>query len=166
MKLSRKRRRELRDLRSDAQLLLDQQLEVLGNAGAVIKHAGHQARLLSDEHVAPRVDQAVDRVRPVVDRGVASARNAARTVKRATAPAVASALVSTIRTLDDIENPKAAAQVRDFGVRTGYLEPVKKKRNVGGTIAIVLGAAAAVGVGYALWQAFRTDDELWVAPES
>lgn len=166
MKLSRKRRRELRELRSDAQTLLDQQIEVLGNAGTVIKHAGHQARLLSDEHVAPRVDQAVDRVRPVVDRGVASARNAARTVKRATAPAVASALASTIRTLDEIENPKAAAQVRDFGVRTGYLEPVKKKRNVSGIIAITLGAAAAVGVGYALWQAFRTDDELWVAPES
>lgn len=166
MKLSRKRRRELRDLRSDAQVLLDQQLEVLGNAGTVIKHAGHQARLLSDEHVAPRVDQAVERVRPVVDRGVASARSAARTVKRATAPAVASALVSTIRTLDEIENPKAAAQVRNFGVRTGYLEPVKQKKRAGGIVALVLGTAAAVGVGYALWQAFRTDDELWVAPES
>lgn len=165
MKLSRKRRRELRSLRSDAQELLDQQLTVLGNAGSVIKHAGHQARLLSDEHVAPRVDVAVERVRPVVDRGVNSARRAARTVKIATAPAVASALASTIRTLDEIENPKAAAQVRGFGVRNGYLEPAKKQRKAGGFIALGLGAAAAIGVGYALWQAFRTDDELWVAPE-
>ena len=34
MKLSRKRRRELRALRSDAQELLDQQMLVLGNAGS------------------------------------------------------------------------------------------------------------------------------------
>ena len=35
----------------------------------------------------------------------------------------------------------------------------------GGVIAIGLGIAAAAGVGYALWQAFRSDDELWVAPD-
>lgn len=165
MKLSRKRRRELRGLRSDAQELLDQQMYVLGNAGTVIKEAGHQARLLSDEHVAPRVDVAVERVRPTVDRGIASARRAATTVRRATAPLVANALASTIRTLDEIENTEAAAKVRGFGERAGYLTPAKKKRSAGGFIALGLGVAAAVGVGYALWQAFRTDDELWVAPE-
>lgn len=165
MQLSRKRRRELRALRADAQLLLDQQLEVLGNAGTVARSASHQAKLLSDEYVAPRVDQAVDRVRPVVDLGVAQARSAARTVKRVTAPAVASALASTIRTLDEIENPQAAARVRSFGVRTGYIEPAKTKRKVGGIVALSLGVAAAAAVGVALWQAFRTDDELWVAPE-
>ncbi len=166
MKLSRKRRRELRHLRSEAQELLDQQMAVLGNAGTVIKQAGHQARLLSDEHVAPRVDEAMTRVRPVVDQGVDSARRAARTVKRVTAPLVASALVSTIRTLDNLESSKAASQVRGFGERVGYLEPEKKKRSAGGIIALGLGVAAAVGVGYALWQAFRSDDELWVATSS
>lgn len=165
MKLSRKRRRELRHLRSEAQELLDQQMLVLGNAGTVIKQAGHQARLLSDEHVAPRVDEAMTRVRPVVDQGVDSARRAARTVKRVTAPLVASALVSTIRTLDNLESPKAASQVRGFGERVGYLEP-EKKSGIGGIIALGLGIAAAVGVGYALWQAFRTDDELWVPTSS
>lgn len=165
MKLSRKRRRELRGLQADAQELLDQQLFVLGNAGAIAREAGHQARLLSDEHLAPRVGAAAERVRPAVDRSVASARRAATTVKRATAPFVANALASTIRTLDEIENPAAAAKVRGFGERAGYLAPAKKKRSVGGFIALGLGVAAAAGVGYALWQAFRTDDELWVAPE-
>ncbi|KAF5305784.1 hypothetical protein FQR65_LT18675 [Abscondita terminalis] len=165
MKLSRKRRRELKSLRANAQQLLDQQRLVLGNAGAVLKEAGHQAKLLSDEHVAPRVEVAVERMRPTVNRGIASARRAATTVKRTTAPLVTSALTSTIRTLDGIESPRAAARLRGFGERAGYLAPVKKQRRVGKRIALGLGIATAVGVGCALWQAFRTDDELWVAPE-
>lgn len=165
MKLSRKRRRELRHLRSDAQQLLDQQMLVLGNANSVMKQAGHQARLLSDEHLVPRIDEVVERTRPTINRGVISARRAANTVKRVTTPFVASALANTIRTLDEIDSPNAAAQVRGFGERTGYLAPAKKKRRAGGIIAMGVGIAAAVGVGYALWQAFRTDDELWIAPE-
>lgn len=164
MKLSRKRRRELRKLRSEAQELLDQQMVVLGNAGTVLKRAGNQVHRLSDEHVAPYVHDAVERVRPTVDRGVASARRAARTVKRVTAPVVAGALAQTIRALDEIDSPKAAAQIRGFGQRTGYLD-APKKRGIGGIIAIGFGVAAAVGVGYALWQAFRDDEELWIAPE-
>lgn len=165
MKLSRKRRRELRHLRSEAQELLDQQLHVLGNANTVLKHAGKQARHLSDEYVAPRVDQAVERARPALDRGVARARRAGMAVRRATTPLVASALANTIRALDDIENPEIAKQVRGFGERTGFLAPAKKKRSAAGIVALGLGVAAAVGVGYALWQAFRTDDELWIAPD-
>lgn len=165
MNLSRKRRRELRHLRSDAQELLDQQMIVLGNAGAVARQAGHQARLLSDEYVVPRVDETVERIRPTVDRGVASARRAANTVKRVTAPVVATALANTIRALDEIESP-AAKQVRGFGERAGYIAPAKKKSNAAGIVALGLGVAAAAGVCYALWQAFRTDDELWVAPDN
>lgn len=165
MKLSRKRRRELRRLRNEAQELLDQQRVVLGHAGDVLHEAGRQARRLSDEHLAPRVDETLENVRPVVDRGVATARRAADNVRRFSTPLVASALARTIRTLDELDNPAAAKQVRGFGERSGLLKPEKKKR-VGGVIAVVLGVAAALGAGYAIWQAFRTDDELWVAPES
>lgn len=163
MKLSRKRRRELRRLRGEAQELLDQQRVVLGHAGDVLNEAGRQARKLSDEHLAPRVDETLETVRPAIDRGVASARRAADNVRRFSAPFVASALARTIRTLDELDNHDAAKQVRGFGERSGYLKPQKKK--VGGWIALGLGVTAAVGVGYAIWQAFRTDDELWVAPE-
>ncbi len=167
MNLSRKRRRELRSLRGDAQNLLDQQRVVLSQAGDVLSQAGHQAKLLSDEHLAPRVDETLEAMRPAVDRGVASARRAADNVRRVTTPIVASALARTIRTLDQIDSGDAAAQVRGFGERAGYLTPVKQKKKgrAGGIVAISLGVAAAAGVGYALWQAFRTDDELWVAPE-
>ena len=163
MKLSRKRRRELRRLRNDAQELLEQQRVVLGHAGDVINQAGRQARRLSDEHLAPRVDESLEAIRPAVDRGVASARRAADNVRRFTAPFVASALARTVQTLDQLDNHEASKQVQKFGERSGYL---KKKSNVGGIVALSLGLVAAAGVGYALWQAFRTDDELWVAPEN
>ena len=164
MKLSRKRRRELRRLRNDAQELLDQQRVVLGHAGTVLHEAGRQAKRLGDEHLAPRIDETLETVRPAVDRGVASARRAADNVRRFTAPVMASALARTIRALDELDNHEAAKQVRGFGERSGYLK--KQRRGSGGWIALGLGVTAAVGVGYALWQAFRTDDELWVAPES
>ncbi|MFT4232783.1 MAG: DNA/RNA helicase [Leucobacter sp.] len=164
MNLSRKRRRELRRLRNDAQELLEQQRVVLSHAGEVLHSAGSQARRLSDEHLAPRVDDALEAARPTIDRGVATARRAADNVRRFTAPFVVGALARTIRTLDELDSHDAAKQVRGFGERTGYLKPEKK--GVGGLIALGLGVVAAAGVGYALWQAFRTDDDLWVAPES
>ena len=166
MKLSRKRRRELRRLRGNAQELLDQQRIVLGHAGDVLNEAGKQAKKLSAEHLAPRVDETLEAVRPTVDRGVASARRAAKNVRHVTAPLVAVALARTIRALDNIESHEVAQQVRGFGERTGYLSPAKKKRGAGGWVVLSLGVAAATGVGYAIWQAFRTDDELWITPEN
>ncbi|MGB3376131.1 MAG: DNA helicase, partial [Microbacterium sp.] len=43
--------------------------------------------------------------------------------------------------------------------------PQKSGPGLGSVIAIILGAAAAVGVLYAAWQALRADDELWVADD-
>lgn len=164
MELSRKRRRELRRLRGEAQDLLDQQRIVLGHAGVVLNEAGRQAKKLSDEHLVPRVDGTLEAVRPAIDRGVTSARRAADGVRRFTAPFVAAALSKTIQTLDELDNADAAKRVRGFGERSGYLKP--KKRGVGGWIALGLGIVATLGVGYAIWQAFRTDDDLWVAPDN
>lgn len=166
MALSRKRRRELRHLQSNAQDLLDQQREVLAHAGSVLQQAGKQARHLSDEVVSPRIGETIDQVRPAVDRGVLAARRAGEQVRHITAPLVAGALASTVRTLEKIENQDVARQVQHYGERKGLLAPAKKKRGVGGVIALGLGVAAAVGVGYAIWQAFRADDELWVSPDS
>lgn len=167
MALSRKRRRELRHLRKDAQELLDEQRVVLGHAGSVLHTTGRQARHLSDEHLAPRVDRAYEKVRPAVNVGVEAARGAARRTQRFTAPLIAAALVSTIHSLDSLESKeasKAAQQVQRFGEQRGFIEKPKKRR-AGGIIALTLGVGAAAAVGYALWQAFRSDDELWVAPE-
>lgn len=165
MALSRKHRREQRRLRKDAQDLLDEQRVVLSHAGHILGDATRHAKNLNTAYIAPRVDEAADQVRPYVDRGVRRARRAADNVRLFTAPLVASALASTVRTLDRLENgSEASKQLRTFGENKGYLKPTKKKR-AGSVVAIGLGVAAAATVGYALWQAFRTDDELWVAPE-
>lgn len=165
MNLSRKRRRELRRLRAEAQELLDQQRVVLGHAGTVIQSAGRQARALSDEHLAPRVEETWSAVQPRVERGVSAARRAGDTVRRATAPFVTGALAGTVSALNRLENANAAAEVRRFGERVGYLEPVKPKKKVGGIIALILGVTAAAAVGIAIARAFRTDDDLWVNAE-
>lgn len=164
MSLSRKNRRELKRLRAQAEDLLDQQRIVLGHAGSVLQEAGRQAKSLSNEYVAPRVNDVIDEMRPTIDRGVVAARRAADQVRRVAAPIVATALANTVRTLEQMENRDAAKQLRAFGEQRGLLQPTKKRR-VGGVIAIGLGVVAAVGIGYTVWQAFRTDDELWVAPE-
>lgn len=162
MSLSRKRRRELKRLRAQAEDLLEQQREVLGHAGSVVQEAGRQAKRLNAELVAPRVNDALDNVRPMVDRGVLRARRAADQVRLVAAPLVASALLGTVRSLERLENPDAAKQLRRFGEERGI---IKKKRGFGTVVAIGIGVAATAAVGYALWQAFRSDDELWVAPD-
>lgn len=164
MSLSRKRRRELNRLRAQAEDLLEHQRKVLGHAGTVVNEAGRQAKLLNAEYVAPRMNDALDNIRPAVDRGVEKARRAGDQVRLFAAPLVASALLGTVRSLERLENRDAAQQVRRFGEQRGLIK-AQKKRGFGTFVAIGLGVTAAAAVGYALWQAFRSDDELWVAPD-
>lgn len=166
MELSRKRKRELKKLRNQAEDLLEHQREVLGHAGLVLGEAGRQARKLGDEHVVPRVESAVEHARPVVERNIASARNVADKVRVATAPVVAAALASTVRSLERLEQTDASRQLRQFGEQRGLIEPTKKKKKFGGFFAVAAGIAAAGAVGYALWQAFREDDEdMWISTD-
>ncbi|MBO1901286.1 DNA/RNA helicase [Leucobacter weissii] len=164
MSLSRKRRRQLKRLRGQAEDLLEQQRVVLSHAGGVAQEAGRQAKELNAEFVAPRVNSAIESARPVIDRGISKARRTADQVRLVTAPLVASALVGAVNSLDRLENREAARHLQSFGEKSGILKPAKKRR-AGSIVAIGLGVAAAAAVGYTLWQAFRSDDELWVAPE-
>jgi hypothetical protein len=165
MSLSRKRKRELKKLRSQAELLLEEQREILGHAGVLAQAAGRQAKHLGDEVVAPRLNEALEGVRPTVDRGVQAARRATNQARILVAPLLATALANTVRGLERIENGDVARQVQAFGVQQGLLQAPKKKGGFGRVLAIGAGVAAAGVIGYTLWQAFRSDDELWVAPE-
>lgn len=165
MSLSRKDQRELKRLRGQAEQLLAEQREVLGHAGVLAQQAGQQAKRLGTTYVAPRIDEALEGVRPVIDRGVVGARKFGNTARLLAAPILAGALASTIRSLERVENHEAAKQLQAFGVQRGLIEAPKKRFGIGRALAIGAGVAAAAAIGYALWQAFRDDDELWVAPE-
>jgi hypothetical protein len=41
----------------------------------------------------------------------------------------------------------------------------KKSGGFGGTLGILLGVGVVAGIGYAVWQTLRADDDLWVADE-
>lgn len=164
MELSRKRRRELRRLRKEAEELLNEQRIVLGHAGTVVQNAGKQAKLLSDEHLQPRINDAVAAARPKIERSLACAKKSAERVRTVTAPFVTASLLRIINQLDRLEDKAAANTVRQFAERTGYVKPAKKRRF--GTVFGVLVTIATAGIGYLVWQAFRDDDDLWVTPEN
>lgn len=166
MELSRKRKRELKKLRHQAEELLEHQRDVLSHAGTVLGEAGRQARHLGDEHLRPRVEYAVDQARPVIERNLNMVRNVADKVRVATTPVVAAALASTVRSLERLEQNDASRQLRQFGETRGLIKPEKKRGGFGRFLAIAAGVAAAGAVGYALWQAFREDDDdMWVSSD-
>jgi len=158
--LSRKRKKQLRRLQKDATQLWESQQEVVGHAADIAREASRQLGGLGREQVLPVVQDTYNRrVAPVVDQGVKIGRHV---VDDKVVPIVGGVVGSAL-TAWDFANAK----------RHGVAPPAprgafgKKKKTVGlgSVVAIVLGAAAAVGVLYAAWQALRADDELWVADD-
>ncbi len=157
MSLSRKRKKELRRLQEDANRLWVSQQELVGHAGAIAREAGRQLGSLNREQVLPVVQDTYARhVQPRIDRGVRFSRHI---VDDKVVPAVGGAIGSALATWD-----VANAKRHGLPVRRNAPEP-KKGPGLGAIVAIVLGAAAAVGVLFAAWQALRSDDELWVADD-
>jgi hypothetical protein len=163
MSLTRKRRKALKKLQGSAEdLWLDQQA-VLDRANFVVREAANQVSGLTHEEVVPRVRHAVDSIGPVIGRNVVGAKIAAQEVRNRFAsdvlPAVGNALGSAASVLHVANNPQVKAAI-------AKTQPKKKSSTpVGAYIAIGFGIVAAVGVGYALWQTLRADDELWIADE-
>ncbi|MES2093389.1 MAG: hypothetical protein V4531_06210 [Actinomycetota bacterium] len=176
MSLSRKRAKELKRLRAAASDLWGDQKDVLENASRVVREAGRQAANAGREEVAPRVRDAYDqRVRPVVDLGVASGRSVADTardkVQRDVLPAVSSALASALAVLEVSKDPRVREALHNvrkagtqFGSKVGIVPP-KPRPGPGRYILIAVAVIAAAGVAYAAWQTLRADDELWVSDD-
>ncbi|MGM1018890.1 MAG: DNA helicase [Actinomycetota bacterium] len=156
MSLSRKRKKELRRLQNDATKLWESQQVIVGNAADVAREASRQLGQLGREQVVPVVNDTYNRrVAPVVDRGVKLGKHV---VDDKVVPIVGG-VVGTALTAWDVANTKRHKFL------SSHVPPKKKGPGIGSVVAIVLGAAAAVGVLYVAWQALRADDELWVADD-
>ena len=173
MSLSRKRRRALKRLKGTAEGLWADQQDVVDRANAILREAAKQAGHLTDEEVRPRVKSAVGAVAPTVSRKVAEVKVAGETVKRQFAtdvlPALAGTIGSAAAVLQSSKNPELLKQA---GKKAGKAAKALQKQaprstgsKVGLAFVISLGVVTAAGVGYALWQTLRADDELWIADE-
>ncbi len=176
MALSRKRRKELNRLKSQAEDLWEDQKDLLDHATKVVRDASRQAANYAREEVGPRVrDTYEDRVRPAFESGVSSARSAARDAGKRLShdvlPAMTGALGTALAALEVAKNrevreaiSRASRGATSVGQRLGIIE--KPKPGPGRYILIGIGVVAAIGVAYAAWQTLRADDELWVDDEA
>lgn len=176
MALSRKRRKELNRLRSQAEDLWEDQKDLLDHASKVVRDASRQAANYAREEVAPKVrDTYEDRVRPAFESGVSGARSAARSASKRFSddvlPGITGALGTALAALEVAKNrevrdaiARASKGANQIGQRLGIVEAPKP--GPGRYILIGIGVVAAVGIAYAAWQTLRADDELWVDDEA
>jgi len=174
--LSRKRTKEFKRLRSEADDLLQDQREVLEHATRVVREASRQAGNYAREEVAPKVRGTFDeKVRPVVSSGVSGAKSAVHQTREKITddvfPAVGSALASAAAVLEVAKSKQVREAIANVskgatkvGVKTGLVKP--KSSGPGKYILIGIGVVAFAGIAYAAWQTLRADDDLWIDDES
>ena len=165
MSLTRKRTKALKRLRKSAgELWLDQQ-DILDRANHVAREAKLQATALTKEEVVPRVKSYTDQIAPTIARNVANARYASDQVRTRFKSDVLPAVGGTFG------SAASALGISDYALVQGALAkmqppaPVKKGHSIGLYFAIAAGVVAAAGIGYAVWQTFRADDELWISED-
>lgn len=192
MSSTRKRQKELKALRRDAERLWSQQQELWGQAGVVARRASHHAGDYAQNDLAPELRKQYHRhVEPRVERtkeygaewrkGVGDAADKARSLQHdvATDPRVkkarkkagkaASSAKGTAKDLAKDPRVKKATATAKAASKKAQKKAAKATGHsgpgVGGTIGLVLGGVALIGIVYAVWQTFRADDELWVSDD-
>lgn len=157
MALSRKRQRELKRLKRDAERLWDEQREAIDHATVVLRDARRQAANYAREEIRPRIDEGFGSAR----RAVGSARES---FVSDVLPAISGTIGSALAVLEAAKNPQVREVVRrvsSAGQKAGVVT-MPKKSGPGKYILIGLGVVAAAGVAYAAWQTLRADDDLWI----
>lgn len=188
MSLSRKRKKELRNLQEQANKVWEAQQVLVGEAAAVAREAGRQLGNYNREHVTPAVQANYEKyAAPYVERGVKTAQQVFADRLVPAAGAVVGSALSVWDAAADTRTKLASGRApvdlsafaknakkntkqasKQFAAQLAAVQPApaaKKGMGAGGVIALLLGIAAAVGVLYAAWQTLRADDELWVADD-
>lgn len=165
MSLSRKRKKELIRLRREAEELWGNQQVVIDHAAHVAREAGRQLGHLNREVVAPRVQAGYEHyLAPRVSQAGVFARQAGARLEHDVLPAVG----RTIGAVLSVGDVAREARIRKALARVApALAPVEEKKSrVGAFVAFGAIFALLGALGYAAWQTFRADDELWIADES
>jgi hypothetical protein len=166
--LSRKRKKELRKLQSQANNLWEAQQVLVGEAASVAREAGRQLGYLGREQVAPQVHEKYEKyAAPYVDKSVKVSKHV---INDRVVPAAGAVVGSAMSVWDAARDTRAKLTSGDgLSLSKAFAKPapvpVKSGMGAGGVIAIILGLAAALGILYAAWQTLRADDELWVADD-
>lgn len=176
MALSRKNTRQMKRLRKDADRLWEEQQVVFAKARELASRAGGAARLYAESEVLPPVRDRFDStIRPAFDSGIESGRRALtqaeHSLSKNVLPALAGFGGTVAGAVKQLQNRSGEfqkdAQHRFAEIQKRF-EPAPPKKSgpgVGGWFLIGAGVAAVAAVGYALWQTFRADDDLWIADE-
>ncbi len=141
-------------IRQEAQAILREQQRVLAHANAIARSASHEMSRYAQDDLLPRVASGGRR-------GYASARHA---IVDEVMPAVGAAVGAALNLLDSKSPKKALASARQ-AISKGASVGSKSGPGAGTLIAVGIGVAALIGIGYIAYQTFRADDELWVAED-
>ena len=165
MSLSRKRKKELNRLRREAEELWGNQQVVIDHAAHVAREAGRQLGHLNREVLAPRVQAGYEHyLQPRVSQAGLFARQAGLKLEHDVLPAVG----RTIGAVLSVGDVAREARIRKALTRISpALAPVEEKKSRAGAVVAVGLIFTVIGaLGYAAWQTFRADDELWIADDS
>jgi len=143
-----------KEIRRDADRLMRQQRQVLAEAGTVLRAAGREAGRYAQDDLYPRFAEGTRR----------TARSARDRLVGDVIPSIASVVDSTLSVVDSARG-KRSLLGKALSAAPARALPVAAKAGTGKYIAIGLGVAVALGVGYVIYQTFRADDELWVEEE-
>lgn len=174
MALTRKQKKEFKQLKSQTEDLWDDQKELFDHASRVVREASRQASRYARQEVTPKVRDAYeDKVAPVVNTARSAASNTRDKLVDDVLPSVTSALGTALAAIEVAKNKqvrdaisRAARFGHDVGHRVGIVQaPPPPKAGPGRYILIGIGVVAAIAVGYAAYQTLRADDDLWIDDE-
>ncbi|PPH25567.1 hypothetical protein C5D47_00660 [Rathayibacter toxicus] len=170
--LSRKHKKDLKRLRKNAEAVWGEQQEVLAHAAAVLDESRRHAAKYAQKEIVPRVKDAYSsHVKPFYDSGVSAVEgtysSARDTYKRRVLPTLAAIGGTAATALEAAKDSKNRAKLAEISqARWSELTAPPQKKNRAGTVFALGTALIAIGgIGYAVWQTFRADDELWVAED-
>lgn len=141
-------------IRREAHAILREQQRILAQASSVARQATHEFGRYAQDEVFPRMASSSRR-------GVNTARNA---IVEDVLPAVGAAVGAALNLLDG-KAPKGAVAAARRALAGSTSAKRASGPGVGTVVAVSIGVAALIGIGYIAYQTFRADDELWVAED-